>query len=88
MTLDEIIFPDEVILDVWELIDFEIGRIRSYSYEIYRTGEKNRLYDPYEHPHIPELASTYPHHKHILPDIKQHRIPAPRISFDQPSCRS
>ena len=84
----QVIFPDEVILDAWELIDFEAGRIRNYSYEIYRAGEKIAWYDPFEHPHVPELASTYPHHKHILPDIKQHRVPAPGISFEQPNVPS
>ena len=81
----QVIFADDVVLDVWELIDFEAGRIRSYSYEIYRAGEKLAWYDPFEHPHIPELASTYPHHKHVLPDIKHNRIPALGISFEQPN---
>ena len=31
----QVTFAGDVILDVWELIDFEAGRIRSYSYEIY-----------------------------------------------------
>jgi hypothetical protein len=81
----QVIFADDVVLDVWELITFESGRIRSYSYEIYRASEKLAWYDPFEHPHIPELASTYPHHKHVLPDIKHHRIPAPGMSFEQPN---
>ena len=62
-----------------------IRRIRNYSYEIYRASEKVTWYDPFEHPHMPELASTHPHHKHIPPDIKHHRVPAPGISFDQPN---
>jgi hypothetical protein len=81
----QITFEGEVILDVWELIDFESGRIRNYSYEIYRAGKKLAWYDPFEHPHIPELASTHPHHKHVLPDIKHNRVPAPGISFQQPN---
>ncbi|MBI4640462.1 MAG: hypothetical protein HY731_07190 [Candidatus Tectomicrobia bacterium] len=81
----QVTFENDVILDVWELVDFEIGQIRNYSYEIYQTGEKIAWYDPFEHPHIPELASTYPHHKHILPDIKHNRVPAPGISFEQPN---
>lgn len=31
------------------------------------------------------LASTHPHHKHIPPDIKHHRIPAPNLSFTIPN---
>lgn len=81
----QITFEGDVVLDVWELIDFETGRIRNYSYEIYKAGEQVVWYDPFEHPHIPELASTHPHHKHLPPDIKHHRVPAPGISFEQPN---
>lgn len=79
----QLTFAGDVVLDVWELVDFEAGRIRNYSYEIYRASEKIAWYDPFEHPHIPALASTYPHHKHVPPDIKHHRVPAPGISFEQ-----
>ncbi len=78
-------FEGDVVLDVWELVDFEARRIRNYSYEIYQAGKKIAWYDPFEHPHIPELANTHPHHKHILPDIKQHRVAAPGLSFEQPN---
>jgi len=79
----QITFKGDVVLDVWELVDFETGRIRNYSYEIYQAGEKTAWYDPFDHSHIPELAGTHPHHKHIPPDIKHHRVPAPGISFEQ-----
>lgn len=48
---------------------------------------KNKLYwyDSFPHPHIPALASTHPHHKHVHPDIKHNRIPAPNISFTRPN---
>jgi hypothetical protein len=81
----QVTFEHDVVLDVWELIDFEAGRIRSYSYEISQEGEKIAWYDPFEHPDIPELASTFPHHKHVLPAIRDNRIPAPGISFAQPN---
>ncbi len=81
----QVIFENDMVIDVWELIDFAAGQIRNYSYEIYQAGEKIAWYDPFEHPHIPELASTYPHHKHILPDLRHTRIPAPGISFEQPN---
>lgn len=42
-------------------------------------------YDPQPHPNDPALASTHPHHKHIPPEIKRHRIPAPGLGFDQPN---
>jgi hypothetical protein len=74
-----------LVLDVWELLDLDAGRILNYSYEVYRSGEKILWYDPFEHPLAVELASTFPHHKHIPPDIKHHRVPAPGIHFDQPN---
>jgi hypothetical protein len=81
----QVTFENDMVLDVWELVDFDARRILSYSYEIYRAGEKVAWYDPFEHPDVPELASTYPHHKHVPPDIKHHRIPAPEISFEEPN---
>lgn len=42
-------------------------------------------YDSQEHPDDPTLASTHPHHKHIPPDIRHHRILAPHLSFYQPN---
>jgi len=81
----QVAFEGDIVLHVWELLDFDARRILNYSYEVYRAGEKILWYDPFEHPHLPELASTYPHHKHILPDIKHNRVPAPGISFEQPN---
>jgi hypothetical protein len=31
------------------------------------------------------LASTHPHHKHIPPDLKSNRVPAPEMSFVRPN---
>lgn len=81
----QVTFENDLLLDVWELIDFDGRRIIKYSYEIYQAGEKIAWYDPFEHPDVPELASTYPHHKHIPPDLKHHRIPATNISFEEPN---
>jgi hypothetical protein len=78
-------FAGDVALDVWELVDFDAGRILNYSYEIYRGGEKIAWYDPFSHPDIPELTSTLPHHKHIPPNINRHRVSAPGISFQEPN---
>ena len=38
-----------------------------------------------QYPDQPALASTHPHHKHVPPDIKHNRIPAPEISFEHPN---
>lgn len=81
----QVLFADDVVLEVWELVDFESRSIRNYSYEIYVAGEQIAWYDPFEHPHVPELASTHPHHKHIQPNVKHHRVPAPGISFFEPN---
>lgn len=68
-----------------EEMDFEVGLIVSYGYEVYRGDERLYWYDDFPHPNDPTLASTIPHHKHIPPDIKHHRIPAPNMSFTQPN---
>ena len=81
----QITWPGEVVLDVWELVDFQAGRILKYSYEVYKQGEKVVWYDPFEHPQEPSLATSFPHHKHVPPDINHHRVPATGISFEQPN---
>ena len=42
-------------------------------------------YDSFPHPNDPSLASTDPHHKHVPPNIKHHRVPAPDLSFTRPN---
>jgi hypothetical protein len=56
-----------------------------YCQASYPHKDKLYWYDSFPHPHIPELASTDPHHKHIHPNIKQNRIPAPDLSFTRPN---
>ena len=56
-----------------------------YGYEIWQGEEKLCWYDPQPHPNIPDLQSTHPHHKHIPPDMKHNRIPAPNMRFDEPN---
>ena len=72
-------------LEVWELVDFAERRIRTYSYEVYRVGEKVCWYDAWEHPEILALAVTFPHHKHMPPNLRDNRVPAPGIRFDAPN---
>ena len=59
--------------------------IDGYGYEIWRGDEKIYWYDSQPHPNDPALQSTHPHHKHIPPDIKHNRIPAPEMKFTQPN---
>jgi hypothetical protein len=56
-----------------------------YGYEIWQAGEKLYWYDSQPHPNDPTLVSTHPHHKHVPPDIKHNRIPAPEMNFTQPN---
>lgn len=56
-----------------------------YGYEVWHGEEKLYWYDSQPHPDDPALQSTYPHHKHVPPDIKHNRIPAPEMSFAQPN---
>ena len=72
-------------LEVWELVDFAAHSIRTYSYEVYREEEKLCWYDPWEHPEIPALAATFPHHNHVPPIMRGHRVPAPGIGFVSPN---
>ena len=83
----EIIFPDGLRLVVYERLTWDAGEllIEGYGYEVWRGSEKLYWYDSQPHPADASLASTDPHHKHIPPDIKHHRVPAPGLSFDRPN---
>jgi hypothetical protein len=61
------------------------GQITSYGYEIWHGDEKLFWYDSQPHSDDPTLADTDPHHKHIPPDVKHHRVPAPELSFTRPN---
>jgi len=96
-------FDRDVILCVQEYLNFELGVIEGYGYEVslphaalgsaddvpadeycqarYPGKDKLYWYDSFPHPNDPSLAVTDPHHKHVPPDIKHHRIPAPDLSF-------
>lgn len=80
-------FSHNVRLDVAELVDFDAGRLEilQYGYVVWRGDERLYWYDSQAHPDDPTLAVTDPHHKHIPPDIKHHRIPASELSFTKPN---
>ncbi|MFQ5751559.1 MAG: DUF6516 family protein [bacterium] len=44
--------------------------MESYGYELWLYDKKISWYDRQPHPNDPDLPSTYPHHKHIPPNIK------------------
>lgn len=80
-----IYFANKILLNFVEHINFNLGKITWYSYEVWQGNQKLYYYDSQEHPNDPTLASTHPHHKHIPPDIKHHRLPAPGLGFDKPN---
>lgn len=83
----EIAFSGGVRLGVVErlMLDADVLTIISYGYEVWRGAEKLYWYDSQPHPDDPTLVSTHPHHKHVPPDIKHHRLPAPGLSFTPPN---
>lgn len=83
----EIHFDDDIRLVVLERIVFDRLpiQIEGYGYEVWRGGEKLYWYDPQPHPDEPHLQSSFPHHKHVPPDMKHNRIPAPEMSFVTPN---
>lgn len=78
-------FSLNISLRIVEEIDFQARRIEYYSYSVMRGEERLYWYDPQPHPDNRDLASTHPHHKHVPPDIKHNRIPAPGLSFTEPN---
>lgn len=59
--------------------------IEDYGYELWHNAEKLAWYDSQPHHNEPSLASSHPHHKHIPPNIKRNRVPAPQMSFTLPN---
>jgi hypothetical protein len=83
----ELHFDRDVRLVVRERIvyDRQPAVIDSYGYEVWKGSEKLYWYDSQPHPDEQNLKSSYPHHKHVPPDMKHHRIPAPLMSFSSPN---
>jgi hypothetical protein len=83
----ELVLASEHRLVVFEILTWDDGPvvIQHYGYEVWLGGDELYWYDSQPHPNEPALASTHPHHKHILPDIKHHRIPAPGLDFVRPN---
>ena len=83
----ELLFRNGIRLGVLEVVRFDLTppRLARYGYEVWRGSEKLYWYDSQPHPNDPALAVTDPHHKHIPPDIKHHRVPAPEMSFTRPN---
>jgi hypothetical protein len=86
-------FGQDTILCVQEHLNFELGIIEGYGYEISRAhispGSPDfpvaAEYCRASYSYKDTLAVTHPHHKHIPPNIKRHRVPAPELSFTNPN---
>lgn len=59
--------------------------IEDYGYELWHYEKKFCWYDAQPHPNEPALKVTFPHHKHILPDIRHHRVPSFDMRFIRPN---
>lgn len=83
----EIAFAKGYRIALKERLSFDEGPvlIEDYGYELWLYNEKIAWYDAQPHPDDPSLASTHPHHKHIPPEIKHNRKPAPNVSFTEPN---
>jgi len=83
----ELTFDRDVRLVVRQRIIYDRlpAVIDSYGYEVWQGEEKRYWYDSQPHPDDLALQSTHPHHKHVLPDIKHHRVPAPGMNFAYPN---
>lgn len=83
----ELIFKNGYRIVIRERIIFDRlpAIIDWYGYEIWNRDKKLYWYDSQPHPKDTNLKSTHPHHKHIPPDIKHNRIPAPKMNFIQPN---
>ena len=84
--IGKIYLNNNITLEVREILDFSIENfIRRYGYAIRRCNKVLYWYDSQEHPNDPKLKSTHPHQKHVEPDIKHNRIPAPGLMIHQPN---
>lgn len=83
----EILFDRGFRMTIRERLIFHLNGvvIDGYGYELWRGDQKLSWYDSQPHPNDPELAVSDPHHKHIPPNIKHHRVPAPDMSFCRPN---
>jgi hypothetical protein len=83
----EVAFAQGYRMTLKERLSYDEGPvvIEDYGYELWHEADKIAWYDAQPHPDDPVLASTHPHHKHILPNLKHNRVPAPEMSFTRPN---
>lgn len=74
-----IVVRERLLFDRFPLV------LDAYGYEVWRENELLYWYDSQPHPNDPTLQSTHPHHKHLPPDVKHNRVPAPGMNFSRPN---
>jgi len=81
----DLFFNNKIRLHILEVLRFDKSppMVSHYGYEVWQDDKKLYWYDSQPHPNDSKLAETYPHHKHIHPDIKHNRIPAFGLSFTE-----
>jgi hypothetical protein len=83
----EVYFKDDYRLVVRERLLYHCSPIliEWYGYEIWKEDQLISRYDPQPHPDETSLQISFPHHKHIQPNLNRNRIPAPSMSFNNPN---
>jgi uncharacterized protein DUF6516 len=83
----ELYFAGDVRLTILQRVVYDRlpALIDAYGYEAWRGDEKLYWYDSQPHPGEPALQSSHPHHKHVPPELRHTRIPAPNLRFDRPN---
>ncbi len=83
----DLVFDQGYRLSIRERLSFDEDMIviEFYGYELWHLGKKIAWYDAQPHPNNPLLQDNHPHHKHVAPDMKHNRIPAPQMSFSRPN---
>ena len=81
----EVIFTIGLRLRMREDLDFQARLITAYGYEVYRGANRLYWYDDFPHPDDGALAETFPHHKHLPPDMRRNRVPALGIRHVRPN---
>ncbi len=74
-------FRNGLRLKVVEVIDFAVREILDYSYTVYQGQRKKVKKNTQTHHEKPNRTKTKQHNKHVLPNIRKNRKPAPGINF-------
>lgn len=77
-------FDDEIMLTVWEDLNFARGVIQGYSYAVGQGDERFYWYDPQPHPNDPNLGQHIPSSQAHSAQHQAQPCPRPWLEFRQP----